>query len=163
MSFEFYSIGLTDVVFWLLWEWTHTFCTHFGMHWDCLQSDFSFRKRKQVVSEQLSHYRIQCIMGGKKGRKIEARVRAGFYGRFPRLTYIRGGRYERPVLKRDGCLQSLPICLTELSDSPTLRQRSENSQRDVDFHKHMIRWTKWSRGRTRDLGWEADDVSLAEM
>ena len=46
-------------------------------------------------------------------------------------------------MKRDGCLQSLPICLSEMPDSPVLRQLSENIQRDVDSRKHMIRLTNW--------------------
>ena len=35
--------------------------------------------------------------------------------------------------------------------SPTLRQLSVNSQRYVDFHKHMIRWTNLSRGGAGDI------------
>ena len=47
----------------------------------------------------------------------------------------------RSVLKCDGCLQSLPVCLSELPELLVLRLFSENGQRDVDFHKHMIRLT----------------------
>ena len=56
---------------------------------------------------------------------------------FPGWVNLSGSRYGRPVLKRDGCLHFLPICLSEMPDSPLLRKFSENSQRDVDFHKHM--------------------------
>ena len=36
-------------------------------------------------------------------------------------------------------MQSLPIFLHELPDSPTLMLFSENVQKDVDIHRHMIR------------------------
>ena len=64
---------------------------------------------------------------------------------------IRERRHGRPVLKSDGCLQSLPICLSEMPDSPALRQLSKNSKRDVDFRKHMIRRTNWSREKAEDI------------
>ena len=38
-----------------------------------------------------------------------------------------------------------------MPDSPALKQLSENSQGDVDFLKHRIRLTKWSRGRAGDI------------
>ena len=55
---------------------------------------------------------------------------------FPGWVNIRGSRYGRPVLKRDGCLQSLPICLSEMPDSLALKELSENIKRDMDSHKH---------------------------
>ena len=67
--------------------------------------------------------------------------------------YIRGGGYRRPVLKCDGCLQSLPG-LSERPDLPTLRLFSENSKRDVDLHKDMIRRTNCSRERAGDISGE---------
>ena len=41
---------------------------------NCLWLDLPSRKRRQVVSEQLPHHRIQCTMGGKKGRIIEDKM-----------------------------------------------------------------------------------------
>ena len=64
--------------------------------------------------------------------EIEIEIEQVSMENFPSWVNIRGGRYGRPVLKRDGCLQSLPICLSELPASPALRKLSENSQRDVD-------------------------------
>ena len=52
---------------------------------------------------------------------------------------IRGGRHRRAILKCDGCLQSLPVCQNEPTDSPALRLLYENGEKDVDLHKHMIR------------------------
>ena len=65
--------------------------------------------------------------------------------------WVRGSTYGRPVLWRDGYLQSLPTCLSEIPDLLMPRQLSENSQRDVDSHKHMIRWPNWIRGKTRNI------------
>ena len=51
----------------------------------------------------------------------------------------------RPVLKFDGCLETLPVVLSEMPDSTTLRWFSDNSQRDVHFDKHVVRRTDWSK------------------
>ena len=39
----------------------------------------------------------------------------------------------RPVLKRNGCLQSLPVCLSVLPDSMALRLFSENGREMLSF------------------------------
>ena len=41
---------------------------------------------------------------------------------FPSSVNNRDSRYGKPVLKREGGLQSLPICLSEMLDSLALRQ-----------------------------------------
>ena len=43
----------------------------FDMSSDCLRSGLLSRKRKQVVSEQLSYDRIHCTTGGKKSMITE--------------------------------------------------------------------------------------------
>ena len=57
----------------------------------------------------------------------------------------------RPVEKFDGCLETLPVSLSEMPDSTALRWFSNNNQRDVHFNKLMVRLTDWSRGRTADI------------
>ena len=41
---------------------------------ECFRSDLSSRNRRQVVSEQLLHHRIQCTIGGKNGGIIEEEI-----------------------------------------------------------------------------------------
>ena len=48
-------------------------------------------------------------------------------------------------------LQSLWICLSELPDSTGMRQLSAYCQGDVDSHRHMIRWSNWSRQRAGNI------------
>ena len=53
--------------------------------------------------------------------------------------------------KFEGCLETLPVGLSEMPDSMAVRWFSNNSQRDVDFDKHVVRRTDWSGGRTADI------------
>ena len=48
-------------------------------------------------------------------------------------------------------MKTLPVSLSEMPDSTALRRFSNNNQRDVYFHKHVVRRTDWSRGRTADV------------
>ena len=73
-------------------------------------------------------------------------------------------------MKCDGCLETLPVGLSEMPDSTVLRWFSYNSQRDVHFDKYVVRRTDWSGGRTADIFWEIgqnqsrrDGVPLAEI
>ena len=50
---------------------------------------------------------------------------------FPGLINICSGGYRTPVLKCDGRLQSLAVCLSELSDSLVLGEFSENGEKFV--------------------------------
>ena len=54
----------------------------------------------------------------------------------------------RPVLKFDGCLETLPVGLSEMPDSTALIWFSTNCQRDVHFDKDVVRRTDWSGGGT---------------
>ena len=50
---------------------------------------------------------------------------------------FKGDRSESSALRLARCWRQ--VCLSELSHLPVVRRLSENSQRDVDSHKHMIR------------------------
>ena len=57
----------------------------------------------------------------------------------------------RSVEKFDGCLETQSVILSEMPDSTALMWFSYYSQRDVYFHKHVVRRTDWSGGRTADI------------
>ena len=70
---------------------------------------------------------------------------------FPGRVDVGESSDGRPVSKFVGCLESLPVNLSEMPDSMALRWFSDNSQRDVHFDKHVVRRTDWSGGRTADI------------
>ena len=51
----------------------------------------------------------------------------------------------------EGCLETLPVGLSEMPDSTAVRWFSDNSQRDVPFDKDVVRRTDWSGGRAADI------------
>ena len=51
----------------------------------------------------------------------------------------------------DGCMETLPVSLSEMPDATVLGSFSNTSQRDVYFDKHVVRRTDWSRGRAADI------------
>ena len=57
----------------------------------------------------------------------------------------------RPVLKFDGCLETLPVGLSELTNSTAVRWFSDKSQRDVYFDNHVVRIIDWSGRRAADI------------
>ena len=64
--------------------------------------------------------------------------------------------FEKVVIgdqsKFDGCLETLPVSLSEMPDSMAVRWFSDNnSQIDVHFDKDVVRRTDWSGGRTADI------------
>ena len=63
---------------------------------------------------------------------------------FPGRVDVGGSRDGRPVQKFDGCLETLPVGLSDIRDSTALNSFSDNSQRDVHFDKHVVRRTYWS-------------------
>ena len=57
---------------------------------------------------------------------------------FPGRIGVGESSDEIPVSKFDGCLETLPVGLSEMPDSTVLRWFSNNSQRDVHFDKHVV-------------------------
>ena len=70
---------------------------------------------------------------------------------FPGWVDVGESSDRRPVYKFDGCLETLPVSLSEMPDLTAVRWFSDNSQRDVHFDKHVVRRTDWSRGRAADI------------
>ena len=70
---------------------------------------------------------------------------------FPERDDVGESSDARPIEKFDGCLETLPVGLSEMPDLTALRWFSDNSQRDVHFDKHVVRRTDWSGGRTADI------------
>ena len=73
---------------------------------------------------------------------------------FPGRSDVGESSDGRPVEKFDGCLETLPVGLSEMPDSTAVRWFSHNSQRDVHFDKHVARRTDWSRRRKVGIFWE---------
>ena len=70
---------------------------------------------------------------------------------FPGHCDVGESRDGRPVEKFDGCLETLPVSLSEMPDSTAVRWFSDNTERDVYFDKDVVRRTDWSGGRTADI------------
>ena len=89
---------------------------------------FAFHEVRQVVSGQLPHRKLQCTMGGRKGRPTEDEMDKSVHEReqislteFPGSVYFRESREGRPVWKFDGSLKTPSVSLSKVSDSSALR------------------------------------------